>query len=75
MHTIEDYIHAGEVSPHRTKTQQQVVQDAIDILVDNLFTGVDVAVFIKADPHLIEKVLDKKLFPNGHNVNPSRTTS
>ena len=72
MYTLEDYIHAGEVSPHRIKTKQQVVEDAIDILVDNLFTGVDIAVFIKSDPSLIEKAMDKKFFPNGHNVNPER---
>ncbi len=73
MYTLEDYIRAGEVSPHRVqRTDEAIVKHAIDILVDNLFTGVDLARFIKADPGFIEKAMDKKFFPNGHNVNPKR---
>ncbi len=75
IHTIEDYIKAGEFSPHRIKadkTDEQIVNEAIDLLVDNLFTGADVARFITADNEMIEKALEKKFYPNGHNVNPKR---
>ncbi len=71
MTTIKQYAEATN-APHRTKTEEEVVRRAVDVLVDELFTGVDVAVFVEADRELLARVLDEKFFPHGHNRNKPR---
>ncbi len=69
---LDRYAASFKTSNHNTKTVEQVVQKAINTLVDELFTQADIAAFVTADREMIEAALEKKLFPNGYVVSTTR---
>jgi len=63
--TLQDYIDRRDTSKHKCKTEQEAVNEAIDILLNNRFTGVDIVTLITADRDTILQVLNDRVFPNG----------
>ena len=66
MRTLSQYIEQRDKTKHTCRSEEDAVKDAIDILVDNRFTGIDIVTLLTAKQDVIEKALDTKFYPHGH---------
>ena len=65
MFTLAQYIEKRDNGKHTCRNEEDAVKEAIDILLDNRFTGVDIVTFITADRDAILQALNDRVFPNG----------